>query len=114
MALRLVEFISDLVCWVDDTYESLLAGSNVKEDLWGITTRVIMSIFEDYLALSRATPTCHSFGSYPHLRSTLVWGMIRYHLSEENMLSKTIKDTPIVVGAYAQWLVSNPVIKEAL
>ena len=30
------------------------------------------------------------------------------------MLSKTIKDPPILVGAYAQWLVINSYIKETL
>ena len=46
MALRSVEFVSDLVRWVDDTYESLLAGGNPKEGVWWITTRVIRSILE--------------------------------------------------------------------
>ena len=43
-----------------------------------------------------------------------MWGMILCHLAEENILSKTIKDHPIVVGAYAQWLVSNSGRKEAI
>ena len=42
MALRLIEFFSALVCWFDDTYESLIAGGNVKEDVWWITSRVII------------------------------------------------------------------------
>ena len=41
MALRSVEFVSYLVRWVDDTYESLLAGGNAKEGVWCITTRGI-------------------------------------------------------------------------
>ena len=77
MALRSVEFVSALVCWIDDTYESLLTGGNSKEDVWWITTRVIISIVEDYLAPDRATPTHISFGSDTHLRSTLVWGGIQ-------------------------------------
>ena len=42
-----------------------------------------------------------------------MWGVIRYHLAEEKMLRK-IKDHPIVVGAYAQWLLINSVRKKAL
>ena len=113
MALRSVDFVSDLVRWFDDTYYYLLAVGNVKEDVGWIITRVIRSIFEDYLAPARATPTRTSFGSDPHRRSTLVWGVIRYHLAEEKMLRK-IKDHPIVVGAYAQWLLINSVRKKAL
>ena len=99
MDIRSVEFVSALFRWVDYTYESLLAGGNVKEYVWWITTRAIRSIFEYYMAPARATPTRTSFGSDPHRRSTLVWGVIRYHLAEEKMLRK-IKDHPIVVGAY--------------
>ena len=45
MALKALEFISALVRWIDDTYESLLVGGNTKEDVWRITTRVIRSVF---------------------------------------------------------------------
>ena len=86
MALRSVEFVFALVRWVDGTYYSLLAGGNIKEDVWWITTRVIRSIFEGYLAPARDTPTRTSFVSDPHRRSTLVWGVIRCYLSEENIV----------------------------
>ena len=82
MGIRLVEFVSSLVYWVDDTYESLLLGFNSKEDMWWITTRVIISIFEDYLDPARYTTTRTSFESYPHRRSTLLWGVINCNLAE--------------------------------
>ena len=41
-------------------------------------------------------------------------GVILCQFSEENMLSKTIKNHPIVVGDYDQWLVSNSGSKEDL
>ena len=69
--------------------------------MWWVTTRAIISIFEDYLDLDRATPTPTFFRSYPHLWSNLVWDVIRCHIAEEKMQSKTIKDHPIVVGTYA-------------
>ena len=34
MALGLVKYVSDLVCWVDDTYESFLDEGNDREDVW--------------------------------------------------------------------------------
>ena len=61
MDLRLVEFVSVLVRWVDDIFESLLDEVNGKEDVWWIATRDIRSIFEDYIYPSRATPTRTSF-----------------------------------------------------
>ena len=33
MTLKAVELISVLISWIDDTYESLLAVSNIKEDV---------------------------------------------------------------------------------
>ena len=35
-------------------------------------------------------------------------------LANENMLEKSIKDHPIVVGAYAQWFVSKSGRKESM
>ena len=43
-----------------------------------------------------------------------MWGVIRCHIDEEKIISKTIKDQPILVGAYAKWFVSNSGRKEAL
>ena len=44
----------------------------------------------------------------------MLWGVIKSHLAVSAMLKRGIKDHPIVVGAYAQWLVSNSGRKEAL
>ena len=112
--LKSVEFVSAFVRWTDDTFESLTAGGNLKEDVWWITTKVMRSIFEDYLAPARATPTTTSFESDLFRKCTMLWGVIKSHLAVSTMLKRGIKDHPIVVGAYAQWLVSNSGRKEAL
>ena len=39
--------------------------------------------------------------------------MIKGHLAANKMLSKSIKDHPIVVGTYAKWLVINYGMREA-
>ena len=33
VALQAITFISALVMWIDDTYESILEGGNIKEDV---------------------------------------------------------------------------------
>ena len=43
-----------------------------------------------------------------------MWGVILCHLVEEKILSKTIKDHPISVGAYIMGFVSNSGKNEAL
>ena len=40
--------------------------------------------------------------------------MIKDHIAADEMLEKFIKDHPILVGAYAQWLVSKSVRKESI
>ena len=40
--------------------------------------------------------------------------MIKGHLAANKMLSKSIKDHPIVVGTYANWLVINYGMREAM
>ena len=114
IVLKSVEFVSACVRWMDDTFESLTAGGNLKEDVWWITTKVMRSIFEDYLAPARATPITTSFESDLFRKCTMLWGDIKSHLAVCAMLKQGIKDHPIVVGAYAQWLVSNSGCKEAL
>ena len=74
MTLEAIGFISDLVRWIGDTYELLLLGGNVKEDVWWITIRVIRYIFEDYLSPVRSTAAKTSFGSDSQRQSTLIWG----------------------------------------
>ena len=112
--LKSVEFAASFVRWTDDTYENLTAGGNLKEDVWWITTKVMRSIFEDYLSPARATPTTTTFESDLFRKCTMLWGVIKSHLAAAAMLKKGIKDHPIVVGAYAQWLVSNSGRREAL
>ena len=112
--LKSIEFAASFVRWTDDTYESLTAGGNLKDDVWWITTKVMRSIFEDYLAPARATPTTTSFESDLFRKCIMLWGVIKSHLAATAMLRKGIKDHPIVVGTYAQWLVSNSGRREAL
>ena len=107
MTLKAIGFISTLVRWIDDTYELLLAGGNVKEDVWWITTRVIRSIIEDYRSPARSTVAKTSFDPDSQRQSTLVWGVTMGHLSVDKMLTKYIKHHPIIAGDYAQWIVSN-------
>ena len=101
-ALKAIRFISALFRWVDDTYKSLLAGGNIKEGFWWITTRFIRSIFEDYLAPERSTSARTSFDSNSQCQRTLIWGGIKGHLDANKMLGKSTKDRPIFVGDYAQ------------
>ena len=114
MSFKAVKFISALVRWTDNTHESFLEGGNTEKDVWWIKTRFIISIFEDYLDPERSTSAKTSFDSDSQRRSTLIWGVIKGHLSTNMMLEKHIKDHPIVVGDYAQWLVSNSIRKESM
>ena len=114
MLLKSVDFVSQFIRWVDDTYSLLVAGGNTATDCWWLLTRVGRSIFEDYLTPERLTVTKTSYESQLHQASVLIWGSIRCFLASDRMLQKGFKDHPIVVGAYSQWLVSNSGRKEAM
>ena len=45
MLIKSIDFITQLVRWVDDTYSLLTAGGNTAEYCWWIVTRVIRTIF---------------------------------------------------------------------
>ncbi len=43
----------------------------------------------------------------------MLWGVIRTHVSTEDMNTKDLKDLPIVTGNYAKWLVNHSGKKDA-
>ena len=69
MALKAVKLIYVISRWIDDTYDSLLVGGNIKEDVWWITTRVMSYVYEDYLYLARSTANETYFDAYSQCRS---------------------------------------------
>ena len=80
MVSKAIKLISALVEWIDDIYESLLAGGNTKEGVWWITTQVIRTISEEYLAPEHSTASKTSFDRDSQRRSTLILGVIKGHL----------------------------------
>ena len=108
-----ISFISRFILWVDDTQSVLVAGGNQTSDVWWILTRVMRAIFEDYFAPARATPTRTRYRTHNHQASVILWGTIKTHVAAVSINERGIKDHPIVVGAYAQWLVSHSGRREA-
>ena len=113
MLIKSIDFVSQFIRWIDDTYAILLAGGNPSGDCWWLITRVIRCVFEDYLAPKRLTPTKTKYSSSLHQASVLIWGSVRCYLAADKMLQRGFKDHPVVVGAYSTWLVSNSGRKEA-
>ena len=108
-----ISFIGHFIQWVDDTQSVLVAGGNQTSDVWWILTRVMRAIFEDYFAPAHATPTRTRYRGHNHQASVILWGTIKTHVAAVSINDRGIKDHPIVVGAYAQWLVSHSGRREA-
>ncbi len=108
---RATDFILQFIRWVDETNASLVRAGNVPSDVWSLMTKVMRSIFEEGLAPARVTPTSSKFKDPLEQTSVMIWGVIRTHMATRAIIKKGFKDHPVVVGAYAQWLVSNPVKK---
>ena len=107
------EFILQFVRWVDETNSSLINAGNAPADVWALITKVMRSVFEEGLAPHRITPTASKFKDPLEQTSVMIWGVIRTHMATKAMIKRGFKDHPVVVGAYAQWLVSNSGKKDA-
>jgi hypothetical protein len=113
MLRRSAEFIRKFVPWVDDTYAQLKEGGNTPEDVWWLITRVVRAIFEEYLAPMRSTPINSGFRDSGTESSTMIWGAAKTNAGVEQLLKQSLKDHPIVQGAFTQWLVGHSGRKEA-
>ena len=107
------DFVLQFVRWVDETTSTLTNAGNAPVDVWALITKVMRSVFEEGLAPHRITPTSSKFKDPLEQTSVMIWGVIRTHIATKAMLKRGFKDHPVVVGAYAQWLVSNSGKKDA-
>jgi len=105
--------LNALVRYVDDTYKSLVAGGNGRADIWHLLTKIIRSLFEEGLAPHRSTPTGTSFSSKSSRSSIMIWGVLRTYSRSESIVSRGIKEHPVVMSSYPQWLVHNSGKKDA-
>ena len=114
MQLHAIDFIQDFIRWVDDITKSLVSSGNQPADVWVLVTTVMRAIFEEGIAPNRITPTKTSFDKdNSHRASVMIWGAVRTYLATEAIQKKGFKDHPVVVGAYAKWLVNHSGKKDA-
>ena len=113
MVLNAQSFVTSLIRWVDETHEHLVDGGSPPEAVWLIITRVLKEIFEEYLAPARSTGTDAGFADKSHEASVMIWGAAKTDIASCKMSDKGIRNHPVVVGAYAQWMVGNSGLKEA-
>ena len=113
MVLNSQSFVTSLIRWVDETHEHLVDGGSPPEAVWLIITRVLKEIFEEYLAPARSTGTDAGFSDKSHEASVMIWGAAKTDIAACKMADKGIRNHPVVVGAYAQWMVGNSGLKEA-
>ena len=114
VSLQSQSFIISLIRWVDETYQHLTAAGNEEMSVWWVITTVIKQIFKEYLAPARSTPTDITYEDGVHRASAFVWGTLKTDVASSRMSDKGIRNHPTVVGSYAQWLVSNNGLKDAL
>ena len=107
------DFLLQFIRWVDDTNSTLTGAGNSPADVWALITKVMRSVFEEGLAPHRITPVASKFKDPLEKASVMIWGVLRSHMATKAILKKGFKDHPVVVGAYAQWLVSNSGKKDA-
>ena len=106
-------FIRNLINWVDESYANFTGGGNSPADSWWIITHVIRNMYMRYFAPVRICPhRVHYAGD--NIRSgVFIWNAIQTHFATVALEKRGIKDHPIVVGAFAEWLVQNSGRQEA-
>jgi hypothetical protein len=106
-------FIRNLINWVDESYANFTGGGNSPADSWWIITHVIRNMYTRYFAPVRICPhRVHYAGD--NIRSgVFIWNAIQTHFATVALEKKGMKDHPIVVGAFAEWLVHNSGRQEA-
>ena len=106
-------FIRNLINWVDESYANFTGGGNSPADSWWIITHVIRNMYMRYFAPVRICPhRVHYAGD--NIRSgVFIWNAIQTHFATVALEKRGMKDHPIVVGAFAEWLVHNSGRQEA-
>ena len=109
-----VNFIRALFQWADETYAVFHSGGNSKKDSWWIISYVIKNLFTRYFAPVRVCSHRSHFATHNEKASEFIWSAIKSYNATQALLKTGIKDHPIVVGAFAEWLVHNSGRKEAV
>ena len=105
-----IDFLLGLVAWVDDTHDTLVNGGQKSDDVWWIISKVIRTIFEDFMSVNRGLARG---GSGKGRALNYIWSTLLTYQSMSDLVDKGFKNHPVVVGAYSQWLVANSGRKEA-
>ena len=106
--------IEALMRWIDETHEVLTGvGGNSNDASWFIITKIIRHLFERLYAPARLAPMGLDMNGKNEKGCLVLWAIIQTHMISEDLELRNIKDHPIVVGAYTEWIVANSGRREA-
>jgi hypothetical protein len=106
--------IEALMRWIDETHEVLTGvGGNSNDASWFIITKIIRHLFERLFAPARLAPMGLEMEGKNEKGCLVLWAIIQTHMISEDLEVRNVKDHPIVVGAYTEWIVANSGRREA-
>ena len=106
--------IEALMRWIDETHEVLTGvGGNSNDAAWFIITKIIRHLFERLFAPARLAPMGLDMEGKNEKGCLVLWAIVQTHMISEDLEIRNIKDHPIVVGAYTEWIVANSGRREA-
>jgi hypothetical protein len=109
-----VDIINVIINWIDDTHEVLTGvGGNASEASWMIITKILRHIFERLYSPVRLAPMGLEMHGLNERGSMVLWSVMQTHLLSQDLEHRKVKDHPIVVGAYTEWIVANSGRREA-
>ena len=106
--------VEALMRWIDETHEVLTGvGGNSNDASWFIITKIIRHLFERLFAPARLAPMGLDMEGKNEKGCLVLWAIIQTHMICEDLEVRNIKDHPIVVGAYTEWIEANSGRREA-
>ena len=114
MLTQSIDIINVIINWIDDTHEVLTGvGGNASEASWMIITKILRHIFERLYSPVRLAPMGLEMHGMNERGSMVLWSVMQTHLISQDLEHRKVKDHPIVVGAYTEWIVANSGRREA-
>jgi hypothetical protein len=102
-----IGWVESLLNFIDKTYADLIRSGFSVGSAWGLTTRLVVRIFED-IALVRAGVSS-SFVIDDNLSNatTVLWATFQTHDAMADYLSLNFKNHPSISSEYVKFLASN-------
>jgi hypothetical protein len=106
-----VTWLESLFNFIDDTYESLTRSGFPVGAAWGLTTRLVMRIFEDISLVRAGVSSSFVMGDNMSNATTVLWATFKTHDVMENYSTHKFMNHPSISSEYVKFLAQNSALE---